>query len=52
MFGYGYNNGAANRAITNELVSDLWIQQNIPGGLNSKWKYLMNRRGKKMLNDV
>ena len=36
MFGYGYNN-LANQAITNELVSDLWIQRNIPGGLNSKF---------------
>lgn len=34
-YGYGYNN-FANQAITNELVTDLWIQRNIPGGLNSK----------------
>jgi hypothetical protein len=33
---YGYNN-LANQAITNELRSDLWIQQNVPGGLNSKF---------------
>lgn len=32
---WGYNN-YANTALTNELISDLWIQQNIPGGLNSK----------------
>ncbi len=32
---WGYNN-YANAAITNELISDLWIQQNVPGGLNSK----------------
>jgi hypothetical protein len=29
-------NNPASRAIQNELVSDLWIQQNVPGGLNSK----------------
>jgi len=32
---YGYNNYRNNQAITNELISDLWIQQNVPGGLNS-----------------
>ncbi len=37
MYGYGYGfNNPANQAIRNELVTDLWIQQNIPGGLNSK----------------
>jgi hypothetical protein len=33
---YGYNN-MANQAITNELMSDLWIQTHVPGGLNSKF---------------
>ena len=31
---YGYNPyGAASR----ELASDMWIQRNVPGGLNSKY---------------
>ena len=33
MWGGGYNNYGA---LQNELASDLWIQRNIPGGLNSK----------------
>ncbi len=33
---WGYNNNNSNPALTNELVSDLWIQRNIPGGLDSK----------------
>ncbi len=31
-----YNNYATRAAIQNELLSDLWIEQNIPGGLDSK----------------
>ena len=31
MFSAGYYNAAARQ----ELASDLWIQRNIPGGLNS-----------------
>ncbi len=29
----GYN---AQRAVQRELASDMWIQRNVPGGLNSK----------------
>ncbi len=35
--GYGYGGGMGS-----ELRSDMWIQQNVPGGLNSMyyhWKY-------------
>ncbi|UJR20279.1 hypothetical protein I4U23_023410 [Adineta vaga] len=32
MFGY---NAYRNPAVINELVSDLWIEQNVPGGLSS-----------------
>ncbi|CAF1500597.1 unnamed protein product [Adineta ricciae] len=31
---YGYN-PYRNPAVMNELLSDLWIEQNVPGGLNS-----------------
>jgi hypothetical protein len=31
----GYNT-YGNPAVINELLSDLWIEQNVPGGLNSK----------------
>lgn len=34
---YGYN-PYANPAVINELKSDLWIERNVPGGLNSKKK--------------
>jgi hypothetical protein len=35
MFGgYGYGGG-----LNSELRSDMWIQQHIPGGLNSKYYY-------------
>jgi hypothetical protein len=33
---WGYNNLANRAAIQNELLSDLWIERNVPGGLNSK----------------
>lgn len=36
MFGYGYYN----QGMANEMASDLWIQRNIPGGLNSKLFHL------------
>ena len=32
---YGLN-AYRNPAVMNELLSDLWIEQNVPGGLNSK----------------
>ena len=33
MWGNGYGNYGA---MQNELASDMWIQQNVPGGLNGK----------------
>ncbi len=32
MYGGGYNSN-----VNQELASDMWIQRNIPGGLNSKY---------------
>ncbi|CAF3612619.1 unnamed protein product [Rotaria sp. Silwood1] len=35
-----------NPYVLNELASDMWIERNIPGGLNSPWgTYLDNMMG-------
>ncbi|CAF1425027.1 unnamed protein product [Adineta ricciae] len=38
---YGYNN-YRNPALTNELISDLWIEQNVPGGLDSPYGEILD----------
>ena len=32
-----WNNYNAQQAMQREIQSDMWIQQNVPGGLNSKF---------------
>ncbi|CAF1409477.1 unnamed protein product [Adineta ricciae] len=38
---YGYSN-YRNPALTNELISDLWIEQNVPGGLDSPYGEILD----------
>ncbi|CAF3750670.1 unnamed protein product [Rotaria socialis] len=46
MFGHHHHHHHYNPYMNREMASDMWIQRNIPGGLNSPLgEYLDNRMG-------